>query len=350
MMQHRLPAGAGVLVLLLAGIQSHAAADPTAADSVNDLAGRVVDAEGAPVAGAYVVLCDQVSGIPLTGETWQRITDSLLGGRGQPPDFAHCKSDRRGHFRFQGVPAGRYRLIAQSWPDAQHKGHFIGITANEIHLRGVADDVVVSKDLSPDVVIRPLGTGVLRIEDNLNKEGVLVAISTAPTRADPALGFVGWGGPFARQAVGWNRKLAGSMTISGLPEGNIYVALCGFSADDMSGFGSGDADVKRDQTTSLTIPILSTWTGHHEPPQRLQPLFEEVKSFGAREFFRLLLQRNQIDLPRAGSLQGMWQRDRVISRHLERKVELPTGGETTFADVMAVHQYIRLQQLREKAN
>ena len=56
MMQHRSTAGAGILVLLLGGIQSQAADGRTASESVNDVTGRVVDTEGAPVTGAYVVL------------------------------------------------------------------------------------------------------------------------------------------------------------------------------------------------------------------------------------------------------------------------------------------------------
>ncbi len=55
-------------------------------------------------------------------------------------------------------------------------------------------------------------------EDNLkSKDGVLVAVNTVPTRADPALRFVGWGSPFAHHLVGGGRKMAGPLTISGLP-------------------------------------------------------------------------------------------------------------------------------------
>ncbi len=349
-MEHRLLAEAGILVLLLGGIQAASAGDRTADDGFNDVAGRIVDAEGDPVAGSCVVICDRESGIPFAKEKWQLISDVLLAGYSRSPDFAHRRSDEQGRFRFDGVPYGRYRLIAQSWPDAQDEGELLGTTANEIHLCGVAEDIAVSKGSPPEVVIRPLGTGVLKIEDNLKKAGVLVAISTAATRADPALGFVGWGGPFARRAIGWNRKPAEAMTVSGLPEGNVYVALCGFFADDMSGFGAGEAVIEKGHTTSVTVPILSAWAGHHEPPERLRPLFEKVKSFGPREFFPLLLRRNKIELPRAGSMQGMWQRDREISRHLTREVELPTGGKAAFADVMAVRQYLWLEQLREKGD
>lgn len=315
------------------------------------IAGRIIDAEGEPVSDAYLVLCDQATGVPIAAKALRPVTDELLAGaRINPMDFLQSWTDPQGRFRFERVPAGRYRLIAQSCPSTQSKDAFFKVMDREIRLRGIAENVVVSKDSSPEVVIRPLGTGVLRIKDNLKgKDGVLVAISTAPTRADPALRFVGWGGAFAQHLIGGGRKLAGRLTVSGLPPGKIYVAACGFCADDMSGWGAAKTTVKPGQTAKLYVPIHSMWAGHLEPPKRLRPLVEKVKSFGPIKFLKLLLWRNGFKVPQDyGDIQAIWRLDRVISRNLDRKVELPTGGVATLADAMAAFQYAGCAKEKEE--
>jgi hypothetical protein len=146
-----------------------------------------------PVVDAFILLCDQSSGIPLMGKTYQSLSDELLAGGTNFAGVAFQRADQDGRFRFEGVPAGRYRLVAQSWPDTPPPGTLLDVMAKKVRLCGIADDVTVTDDASPEVVLRPLGTGTLRIDDNLSRDGVLVAISTAPPRGDPALGFAGWG-------------------------------------------------------------------------------------------------------------------------------------------------------------
>jgi hypothetical protein len=137
------------------------------------------------------------------------------------------------------------------------------------------------------------------------------------------------------------------MTVSGLPEGTVYVGLCGFVADDMSGWGAGEAVVKTEQSTEVTIPIHSVWAGHHGPPERLQPLFDEIKSMGSHGFQAMLL-ANQLKPPRTLGMQGFWERAEFMSRHLDREVVLPSGNKVPFADVMAVAHYLRTERLRER--
>lgn len=338
---------AAVIVTTLSAEAQIAAGETAPEKSTRSIAGQVVDADSGPVVNAYVLLFDQSSGIPLMGKTYRPLSDDLLAGGTNFAGVACQRTDQHGRFRFAGVPAGRYRLVAQLWPNAQPRDAISDVMAREVKLCGIANDLTVTDDSAPEVVLRPLGKGALQIDDNLSRDGVLVAFSTAPTRADPESGFVGWGGAFAQHLIGWNRKLDGPMTISGLPEGTIHVALCGFVADDMSGWGAGKVTVKNDRVTKATIPIHSVWAGHHRPPKRLQPLFDEVKSMDRRGF-RNMLHANQIELPQVGGMQGIWHRTRYISRHLDRQVTMPSGTKAALVDVMAVAQYLWVERLRER--
>ena len=68
--------------------------------------------------GAAVVLCQQASGVPFAKKTKQILTEAFLAGPSQPKDLAYAITDEQGRFSFENTPLGEYRLVAQSWPDA----------------------------------------------------------------------------------------------------------------------------------------------------------------------------------------------------------------------------------------
>lgn len=339
------------------------------------LAGRVLDAQGAGVAGAYVIICDQQSGIPLDQGTFQLFTDRLLTPRAHPTDVAHAVTDEKGRFRFQRLPAGEYRLVAQSWKDARPAEEILGMMSRAIHLRGVADHLRLSPESSPDVVLRPLGTGVLRIDDNtdefdehygdraderikIKNTASFVAISTSPLRGDSILGFPAWGGAFARNLIGAGRKLPGKATIYGLPEGKVYVAL-GAWADQDTGYGAGEAVIRPATPADLKIPLIARWAKNRfRPPQRLMPLIGAMDGFNRAfkeyhpgHYMRVTMNCNGISLqPEPSGVDYVWHHYDQIARHMQREVGLPQGGTATFGDVVAAYLYINaLEQQKERA-
>jgi len=310
------------------------------------LAGKVLNGDGEPVAGTTVVLCDQETGQPLARGARQTIAAAIRAGKMQR-GLARATTDHRGRFRFTGLPAGTYRLIAQSWGDAGKpdgdvpiKG-VLEINGEILRLHGVAERVEVSADATPDVVIRPLGSGILRLDEDMPNDETLLLLSTAPAAADPVLGFVGWSGPMLRNLLGGNRMPRGKTTVYGLPAGQVHVVL--FAADNSPGFGAGEAEILPGKVTDLYVPMVAGWSnGHHDPPKRLTPLFNEVTSLVTAGSFsvRRLLSDHGIDARNVG-LMGS---DTKLAQHLRTRLSLPSGRQATVGDLLAVQGYIDLQR------
>jgi len=308
--------------------------------AAGSITGKVVDADGAAVAGVCVVLCDQSSGIPLSRETLRPFTDGFMEGR-ETMDLAYAVTDE-----YVRVPAGRYRLVSQSWRDAPHVEGILEVNGKLIELHGVAENVEVPSDSATGLVLRPLGTGILRIDEDAPNDDVLLVVSTAPPRADPILRFIGWGGKFMGRMIGGNRMPSGETTIYGLPEEKVYLTV--FANDSSPGWGAAEATIRSGATSVVYVPIVAGWSnGHHDPPKRLLPLFDEVKSLLSEDTFSMprFLQANGIRIE-AGS--DRWQRELEISRHLERQLELPTGTKTTAADFMAAVGYVELGRMVQR--
>jgi hypothetical protein len=296
---------------------------------------EVVDADGEPVVGATVVLCDQETGQPLARGARQTIAAAFQAGTMQH-GLARATTDNQGRFEFTGLQAGTYRLIAQSWGDRSKPdggepiAGVLEVNSEILRLHGVAERVEVSVDATPDIVIRPLGSGVLRIDEEMPNDETLLLMSTAPAAADPVLGFVGWSGPMLRNLLGGNRMPRGKTTVYGLPAGKVYVVL--FAADNNPGFGAGEAEVSPGKVTDLYVPIVAGWSdGHHDPPKRLAPLFDEVKSLVAAGSFsvRRLLADRDIDV-RQEALIGS---NTKLPQHLNTEVALPSGRKATVGDL-----------------
>ncbi|MHC4403580.1 MAG: S41 family peptidase, partial [Planctomycetota bacterium] len=141
----------------------------------------------------------------------------------------------------------------------------------------------------------------------------------------------------------------GETTLHGLPEGKVYLAV--FAADNSPGWGAGEAVIHPNRTTVAYVPIVAAWSdGHHDPPDRLLPLFEEVKSLASGPGFtaRGFLESQGVSFKRG--LSPMEQQAE-IGRSLDREIQLPSGTKTTVGDLMAAAGYVDLQQLvgRRKA-
>ena len=310
------------------------------------LTGKVFDAKGEPVIGAVVILCDQKSGVPVYTKTCRPFTDEFLKGN-KAMDIACAASGEKGQFTFENIPAGEYRLVAQSWKDVDEFKGVFEKNGKEIVLHGIAEHVKVSADSSPNVTLRPLGTGILQIDQDVPNDEVLLVVSTSPTRADPILGFAGWGGVFMQNMIGGNRMKKGETTIYGLPEGKIYLAM--FASDSIPGWTDGQVEIKPDTTTILEyIPFVNSWSNsRHDPPEHLVPIFEELKKLSSTEntFLKGIFKVYGLEEAHA---EGMWKYMTQLGPHLEKEVELPSGRKTTFGDLMAAVQYIQLKKTIER--
>lgn len=306
------------------------------------LTGKVLDAQGKPVAGAVVILCDQKSGVPVYKKTYRPFTDEFLKGN-QAMNIACAISGEKGEFTLENIPAGEYKLVAQSWKNAEQFKGIFEKNGKEIVLHGIAEHVKVSADSSPDVVLRPLGTGILMIDQDVPNDEVLLVISTSPTRADPILGFAGWSGAFMQNMIGGNRMLKGETIIHGLPKGKIYLAM--FASDSIPGWTDGQIEIIPDTMTALEyIPFVNSWSNsRHDPPEHLVPVFEELKQLSPekRTFLSDIFKKFGLEQP---SAEGMWKFMAQLGPYLDKEVELPSGRKITFGDLMAAVQYIRLKQ------
>jgi hypothetical protein len=336
------------VLILIVGRVCFPAASALSNRETGVVTGTVMNLKDQPVRGAVIILCDQKSGVPVSKPAFRPFTEAYLSkGGNQEKEISFSITDDMGRFSFEDVPVGEYRLIAQSWEGADKIKSVFERNGKEIELWGVAGHVRVSAGSSSNVELRPLGTGVLRIDENMPNDETLLVISTSATRADPILGFAGWGGAFMQNMIGGNRMLEGETIVSGLPEGTIYVAM--FAADSVPGWTEGQAEIKRDATAVLeNIPFVNSWSNsRHDPPESLLPVFEEIKQLISRKdkFIDDLVRnfRAQVE-PTAGSLEFMLQ----LGPHLEKEVTLPSGRKATFGDVIAAVQYVELQQTMER--
>jgi hypothetical protein len=311
------------------------------------ITGTVLNTEDKPVVGAVVVLCDQDGGVPVCRQTFRPFTEDFLTKKKDwTKDVAYAVTGDQGGFSFEKVPDGEYRLVAQSWKGAEKFKGVFEVNGKEVELHGVAEHVKVSPETTLNVVIRPLGTGVLQINEDAPNNETLIVISTSPTRADPILGFTGWGGAFIQNMIGGNRMPEGKTTVFGLPEGTIYLAM--FAADSVPGWTEGQTHITPNTTTVIEyIPFVNSWSNsRHDPPEHLLPVFEEVKLliYNKDKFILNLYQSFGIQISPS---KEMWSIMEQIGPHLEKEVELPSGSKTTFGDVMAAAQYVQLQQFME---
>ncbi|MBC7834113.1 MAG: carboxypeptidase regulatory-like domain-containing protein [Phycisphaerales bacterium] len=323
--------------------------------------GRVLTASDAPVKSACVLLCDAASGLPLIRATMAPFDTSHEAAESLGKDAAFDLTDDAGAFSFDAVPAGSYRLIAQSWPEPRDESAPLGpisdllaVNGEVIDLHGVATFTIepptngAAASVPREITIRPLGSATLRIDQKTGNNETLLVISTAPTRADPILAHAGWSGPFAQNMIGANRMPYGDTTIRGLPTGPIHVAM--LAADNVPGYAAGSFNIEADaaKTTdpvAIRIPFVAPWSdGMNSPPPALERLTDEFIALKPNSYVGVLelLKSQGIALdPPEGARWG-WI-DACIP-HLDKQVTVPSGTSHRAADVMAAAAYAALRQ------
>ncbi|MCU0914284.1 MAG: right-handed parallel beta-helix repeat-containing protein [Planctomycetes bacterium] len=300
------------------------------------ISGMVTGAGGQPVSGAVVVVCEQAGGIPLSRGTLQPFIQDRAHAMGDDILFSLTGAD--GRFTFEKLPIGVYRAVAQSWKNKTTVRVLLEVNGEEVELHGVANDIRVAEGATADVVLRPLGTGALRMDQQVPNDETLLILSTAPPSADPVLGFVSWTGPFLRQAIGCNRMPGGRTVVHGLPEGRLHVAM--FAADNVPGFLDAQVQIRPGQTTLLPCtPFVAGWSdGRHDPPPELVPIYDEIKALPRAESQRWFMKA----LAAAGVPVDP-QKGPHVSGHLDTEIVLPSGRKATAGQALAAAGYVQLQ-------
>jgi len=110
--------------------------------SVGGISGKVLDSGGRPVAGAAVLVQTQATGIPL--ERGSGLPAIYRGIRLGPGEYLSVLTDAEGRLVFEKIPVGSYRVVAQSWRNKTSLKGLGEVEGEEIELRGVANEVVVT--------------------------------------------------------------------------------------------------------------------------------------------------------------------------------------------------------------
>jgi hypothetical protein len=313
-----------------------------------EISGHILDLNQQPVSGATVVLCDQVTGIPVSTNTCTPFTVA----KSFPPVLATALTDEQGRFKFHGISNGTYRLVSQSWKDTPKALDLFAVNGRGLTLHGVAGPILVPSPQALSVSIRPLGTASIILDEHFGNDGSLLVISPMPLTADPVLGFASWQGPFLQQAIGLNRMPGGYTRVDGLPEDRIHLSV--FANDNNGGIGEGVVEAKAGRIMiAKSFPIVCRWSnGRHTPPAYLEGTFEEMKDIIEKlkkkrtlvPFLKRLLAKEGVKVRRTKKKESLLA---PYYEHLQIPVTLPSGARAPFRDVLAAVQYLGLQKSLE---
>jgi hypothetical protein len=335
-------------IWLCAGIACHPGWVAQAADAelqkegakaVGQLAGHLTDLRGRIVnAGhAAVFLCDAATGMPIHRATKQPLNPTLRDP--QIDQLWVVETDDRSSFEFKDVPAGKYRIVAQSWSGTKgFPGFHTDIEPSAyVILHGVAENVEVKPDERCVAQVRQMGNHVLRIVNDPEEAHALLLISLEPTLGDGILGPYGWGKKFCRHLIGVTQMEVPHVTIMGLPENSaVHVGLMNY--DNNPGCGAGSyAPGQREGR----LRIVASWSnGHKDPPAELVALTDhlEKNQIAMASFLEEPERKSPSD--RSGE-SALWK---LLVKDNDRMVKVPGFGEKRLADVLAAYAYVRLRK------
>jgi len=287
------------------------------------------------VAGVAIFICDAKSGLPLDPEKHRPFLDDLKGFNG----FLFARTDTAGHFCFTNIAPGEYRLVAQTLPTNSGfpKGDAILPPADEVHLYGTAENIVVPSRRAHSIAIHPIGSGTFTFDQQF-PDGSSVLVSTRPLAGDPVLGFLGWSDDFVSHIVGVGTvPFRRTIKLAGLPERNLHVVI--YVNDEIMPFGAADYDVL--PKTPQNIPIVSgSSESQHEPPPKIRHILDVLEAHQTTGFHLInpkavLRMRNpdpRVYIPDIKAQLGP----------LDRVILLPNGEKAAVADVFAADCYKRL--------
>ncbi len=315
--------------------------------------GFVVDEDEQGVPGAIVIVCDAEGGSPLHREERRPIAELVMQSASSTlDDWLHATTDHKGEFKLEDVPEGDYRLLAQSWSEVPTPSAPLEVNGLIVHLRGTVE-VSVLEEGETLAMIRPLGDETFVYNRGTSNDDWYLVMSRAAPRADPVLMFVGWGGPFLKEAIGYARMPAGRIIVRGLPADSVHYTL--FASDSQPGFGAGIADLRNGKIVVSEQNLVTSWgNAIHDPPPTLTPLCEELEDLrearGKNAIYDLLwegFEDRQSELKRVPAL-AKWAAVVSIVGPLEREMILPSGTRTCVGDYLSASMYLDLNSSRAR--
>lgn len=293
------------------------------------------------VSNAMVFVCSGISGLPLDAQSNHEWSRTNLNG------LLCITTAPSGTFVFSNIPAGTYRLIAQSSfksTNSTRPNSYLGLwPALRVILHGVAENIVVPSSKARNVMILPLGKGEITFDQRFpNNEGVIL-FSMKPVLGDPVLGFLGWTPNFLTHIIGVGRMgIRTPLTVSGLPESNVQAAV--FMNDDSPGFGA--AYYWRLPNETQRIPIVASWSdGEHVPPPRIQHVMNVLAEANTNGTDFLDLTK-----PTNTSFVDLVVEFKQMLGPLDREVVLPNKEKATVADVYAGICYSNILRIFPRSN
>jgi hypothetical protein len=292
------------------------------------------------IAGAMVYLCDAATGIPISAETRQ------VSNGSNRISFLTVTTTQSGSFVFTNIPAGLYRMVAQTTIDATGeklsvtKGISLEPTAR-LTLHGVAENVTVPSPAASHVVILPLGKHTLTLDQDMPNDDAFALLSLKPLTGDPIVGFLGWNRDFLSHIIGVGRMAHNKpLLIEGLPETNVQAAI--FASDSSPGFGG--ALFTNLPAEPQKIPIIVGWSdARHIPPPHIIHILEVLDKANTDAEFLLKFKR-----PKSTKMSEFLKELKESLGPLDREVVLPNGEKATVVDLYACMNYKRLLEQDEK--
>ncbi len=310
-----------------------------AEDLTHTIFGSVVELSSG-TADVPVCLCSAETGMPVVKGTYEPFEWGKAQPDGTAVEMAITATDKKGKFRFENVPDGKYRLIAQKWI-GPYKGVF-EVHGTVIQLMGVADNVVVprpTEHYQALVALRPPGKGIVQFDQDVGNNETFMFLSLSPLEFDPVLAFDAMRGPFLRNLVGVNRMPSGKTTVIGAPDRPMYAFF--FAADDSPGVAAVEVPASRFGLVRVgKEQFIAGWSdGRKTPPTKLAELMEFMDKHS-------LTARKVLDIPEISNATYKEYKARMkeLSGQLHEEVELPEGRLVRIGDLLAVQAYRRMMK------
>lgn len=306
--------------------------------------GQLLDIAGQSLAipNAFAFLCDAEVGYPLQAKSRQII--SRTNGFGGIDQWFSARTDNDGKFTFENVPLGKYRIVAQSWIGRDSlpsvKDHDVSVM-----LHGCAKNVEVKQNQTTNCTIKALGSSTLRIQTEPDEGHAYLFLSLKPTLGEPILGPMLWGENFTTNIMSAVHIRRGAQTYFGLPNNaEVHVMLLNYD----NNAGIGGVTVRTNQFTNATLPIYATWSnGYHEPPERLKPLVEWIRSHPQQATNLLNSGLDPTPSPKQGRLNYL-SLFKQLQQNPHQIVDVLDVGKFKKLDLLAAQSYLRILQSHEQ--